>query len=455
MKDPPLPSSVAPENMGALGFCNDVAAVTACTLEPEDGEGVLSDECFAAVLVYGAAVRACDWAEFAPTKDSVSAGCKQGLLCIGKPAYNHNSLTPEAKLAIVDIMHSSDSALRVPDAFGDVFAQAYSSADARVFLLAFSCQDFLWWNRMKDGDYSPEFALAGDLPLISDPSICNRYTSEARDIDEYVHHHPDLVVVVAAGDGQDLNAGSVSAPGTCKNCLAVGSTQSWAGQLKQDSRHLAEVCRDSDCPQVSSAVARAGSLAHTSSCALPAMHPPSTLPECCHAKYADWNYSSDTLHWTSARGYGVSRQASPELQGTPANMYADTTSVLAKRIKPDLVAPGLSVISAKGSGAGTQFSASATCRSHLIAASGSSTSAALVASAAALVRQYFRAGFSPGGFRGSSTPWEPSSALVRAVLLSSGQHVATEMRAEDGSSHPLPQALPNPAVGFGLVHLVK
>jgi len=423
MRDPPLPGA-AYLAAGAVAFCNDLDAVAACGSESDESEGLKSEECFTAVFKYAPSVPACaealHGASFASSpKSLVNVACKQGLHCIGQRAYNHNSLTPEAKLAVVDLMHSRDSILSVPDAFGEVFAQAYAIAQARVFLLAFSCQDFLWWNRMKDGPFSPESALAGNPPLMSDPSICNRYSSQARDIDEYVHDHPDLVVVVAAGDSEDGSAESVAAPGTCKNCLTVGSTQNWASQLEHDIGYLGAVCRDSDCPQTSRAVARASSMAHSSSCSLPHMHPPNTLPECCHAKYKEWNYSSDKLHWTSPRGHAVSKQASPTLPDTPPDVFADTEAFSAKRIKPDLLAPGLNVISARGGGAqrtaASSSSSTAACSSDLVAASGSSTSAALVASAAALVRQYFREGFSPGGYRGSSDPWMPSAALVRAV----------------------------------------
>ena len=41
------------------------------------------------------------------------------------------------------------------------------------------------------------------------------------------------------------------------------------------------------------------------------------------------------------------------------------------------------------------------------------------------------------------------------MLLSSGQRIATEMLSKDGTERALPDLLPNPAVGFGLVHLVK
>lgn len=60
--------------------------------------------------------------------------------------------------------------------------------------------------------------------------ICNRYTAHASEIDAYVADHPDLVVIFAAGDhGTSSSNGldTVSSPGTCKNCITVGSTQSW------------------------------------------------------------------------------------------------------------------------------------------------------------------------------------------------------------------------------------
>lgn len=50
------------------------------------------------------------------------------------------------------------------------------------------------------------------------------YTSNSAEIDSFVFNHPDCLVLFAAGnDGPD--EGTIGAPATCKNCLAVGASQ--------------------------------------------------------------------------------------------------------------------------------------------------------------------------------------------------------------------------------------
>jgi hypothetical protein len=58
------------------------------------------------------------------------------------------------------------------------------------------------------------------------------YDAQCRQLDAYVWEHPSLTVLVAAGnDGSDadgdgsINAGSVTSPGTAKNCITVGACE--------------------------------------------------------------------------------------------------------------------------------------------------------------------------------------------------------------------------------------
>ncbi len=53
----------------------------------------------------------------------------------------------------------------------------------------------------------------------------NAYTSNAQEIDSFVHTHPDLLVLFAGGNDGDKGPGSIGEPATCKNCLAVGASQ--------------------------------------------------------------------------------------------------------------------------------------------------------------------------------------------------------------------------------------
>ena len=63
-----------------------------------------------------------------------------------------------------------------------------------------------------------------------DPGV---YDAQARQLDQFVWDHPNLCIVVAAGnDGTDndgdgkINLGSVTSPGTAKNCVTIGADES-------------------------------------------------------------------------------------------------------------------------------------------------------------------------------------------------------------------------------------
>lgn len=82
------------------------------------------------------------------------------------------------------------------------------------------------------------------------------------------------------------------------------------------------------------------------------------------------------------------------------------------RFKPDLVAPGTSIISAAGGTAcGT------------VGKLGTSMSCPLVAGLALLVRQYFMEGWYPTGVKTTANRFVPSGALVKAMLINSAVRV--------------------------------
>lgn len=81
------------------------------------------------------------------------------------------------------------------------------------------------------------------------------------------------------------------------------------------------------------------------------------------------------------------------------------------RVKPDIMAPGSSIISAAGDNNHTDFNCSTK------SLSGTSMACPTAAGAAALLREYFSTGFYPSGRKNGADSLETSASLVKAVLL--------------------------------------
>eukprot|EP01115_Flamella_aegyptia_P004260 TRINITY_DN18613_c0_g1_i2.p1 TRINITY_DN18613_c0_g1~~TRINITY_DN18613_c0_g1_i2.p1 ORF type:complete len:446 (+),score=173.62 TRINITY_DN18613_c0_g1_i2:1225-2562(+) len=112
------------------------------------------------------------------------------------------------------------------------------------------------------------------------------------------------------------------------------------------------------------------------------------------------------------------------------------------RIKPDVVAPGQRITSA----------ALGACNN--VTREGTSYAAAVVAGAAALVRQYFADSYFPTGQSDPSLAFytNPSAALVKAMLIHSAQPLLTGV-TPSGTYESLSGQLPSGAQGYGRIQL--
>eukprot|EP00667_Euglena_gracilis_P001136 EG_transcript_1136 len=146
----------------------------------------------------------------------------------------------------------------------------------------------------------------------------------------------------------------------------------------------------------------------------------------------------------------VLEAALPDLADNP-RLGAETVAVgssrgptFDSRIKPDVLAPGAPILSADGS----QPCAVA-------ARSGTSSSAAVVAGAAALVRQYFTEGYYPMGYADPGHGFPPSAMLLKAMLVT-GATPLTGLVDDTGRGawRPLPEhPLRRMIEGHGLINL--
>ena len=129
------------------------------------------------------------------------------------------------------------------------------------------------------------------------------------------------------------------------------------------------------------------------------------------------------------------------------------------RYKPDIVAPGQDIFSAKSDGRNNTYQCGATtgkADSSILSMSGTSMAAPGVAAAAALVRQYYMEGFHVAGNRQAAAGFHPSSALVKATILQSGHQIRQQTMIY-GSYSSLrwskPSHSPSYEQGYGLMDL--
>jgi len=232
-------------------------------------------------------------------------------------------------------------------------------------------------------------------------------------VDAYIEEHPDFVVVIAAGNtGADSGSGArVGSPGLAKNAITVGASGSPA-----ESADAAWCGGDSYAPD-----------------------------------------SARCTRLTDEAAAGPNNVAYFSSYGTTSG---------ARRVKPDLVAPGYGVFSALNeqpaggaSGAADAADGRSAWRAGTVALmAGTSMATPQIAGAAALVRQYFAHGYWPCGAPDSGVRWtRVPAALVKAVLVALAVDLTGRQANAAGTTvrsiARATQGYPNPWQGYGTPRL--
>lgn len=367
----------------------------------------------------------------------------------------HEGIAPGALLAFVDIGGENARYLTPPDSIGEaLMGRAYRELGARVFLNPWTCADIIWWKE-QGKDFDSGQRVAYERALSRMPTICNRYTPYASQVDEYVDQHPDLLVVFPAGDGGKDGPSTVASPGTCKNCLTVGMSQKWPDALQAASEASLVQCRATDCAQ---------KVDQSDACGGHGVTSPDEEPACCIDKYTEGQYDADLVELRSGRGPAVAEQGEWTVQS--GDLYGDLAPLRFRRFKPEVLAPGINIVSGRSDGEPTSHGTNG-CRccfrapaggvdqSCLSTMSGSAQAAAQAAGAALIVRQWFEDGYYPRGVIGA-VPFRlnPSAALVKAMLVASAEPmrgIADGTGVRDFST--VPKSSASVEGGYGAIRL--
>jgi hypothetical protein len=224
----------------------------------------------------------------------------------------------------------------------------------------------------------------------TDPFEYGEYHHWAFELDDFVYQNPDLVVCVAAGNGgfdDDKNGvideGSLSPPGTAKNCITVGATENLR---KGQGRTWRDGFRN---------------------------------------RFKDPPFGPDLV-------------ADNEEGMTPFSGRGPTNDF---RIKPDVVAPGTFILSARSRITESEgWGLPGEPDDHMFNG-GTSMATPLVAGCAANVRAFLRAQ-KPG--------YSPPAALIKAALINGARPIAGQYPPPTDDAQP---PVPNNHQGFGLVDL--
>ncbi len=220
------------------------------------------------------------------------------------------------------------------------------------------------------------------------------YVAQSRHVDEFTWTHKDMTILFSAGNqGTDadsdglVDTDSLQYPGTAKNAITIGASET---------------------ERYSGGYAR-------------------TWGETWPDDYQEHPVSNDRIS-NDARGIAAFSGRGPTDDG---------------RIKPDLVAPGTNIISARSQNAdGTGWGVY---DDDYLYMGGTSMATPLTSGAAALVRERY--------VRYQGIP-NPSGALVKATLINGAESIAPGQYPV-GPCQEIPDQAPNPVSGWGRVNLAN
>eukprot|EP01133_Synstelium_polycarpum_P015873 gene15873-18864_t len=319
---------------------------------------------------------------------------------ISHPTNKYRGVAYDAKVAFVDISSKDASVVDAPENLAAIYDKVYSIG-ARVHADS--------WGSHSTNGYDA------------------MYGGPSQQLDAFIYGHQDMLIVRAAGNEGDVSYQSLLTPAVAKNVLTVGAQQSSPLSFADVTTTFSKSVVD---PFLSSGLNSACSFdakycAYTTAQCCAELGTTKGLSACCDTFIAN---ATKTVY-TQESLYNSNNMASFSSRGPTHD----------GRVKPDIVAPGLFVISARSNGNVTtdQCGDGSDLNDSLLAEGGTSMATPHAAAAALILRQYFIEGYFPQGAPNASNAMAPSAALLKAVIINSAARLNGTMIGDKGSSVPV------------------
>ncbi|EAL64354.1 ABC transporter B family protein [Dictyostelium discoideum AX4] len=295
-----------------------------------------------------------------------------------------SGLATDAKIAFFDLASDPSNNEPVPPEDYSQLYQPLYNAGARVH-----------------GDSWGSLSIQGYL---------GSYSDDAGSIDDFLYTHPDFIILRAAGNNEQYS--SLLSQATAKNVITVGAEQTTHESYTTDALEYSNF----------ETVAK------------------STLNSLCQSfddKYCTYTTAQCCTEYSTVKG--LSGCCTSYIKNSYASIFSSQPELYNEnnicsfsskgpthdgRLKPDIVAPGQYITSARSNGANTTDQCgdgSLPNTNALLSESGTSMATPLATAATTILRQYLVDGYYPTGSIVESNKLQPTGSLLKALMINNAQ----------------------------------
>ncbi|KAN0012228.1 hypothetical protein ACTFIU_007526 [Dictyostelium citrinum] len=236
------------------------------------------------------------------------------------------------------------------------------------------------------------------------------YSDDAGSIDDFLYNHPDFIILRAAGNYEQYS--SLLSQATAKNVITVGAEQTAHEGYTTDALEYSNF----------ETVAKntLNSLCQT----FDDKYCTYTTQQCC-TEYSTVKGLSGCCTSYIKNSYASLFSSQPELYNeNNICSFSSKGPTHDGRMKPDIVAPGQYITSARSNGANTTDQCgdgSLPNTNALLSESGTSMATPLATAATTILRQYLVDGYYPTGSVVESNKLQPTGSLLKALMINNAQ----------------------------------